>query len=126
MAGLPLRIHEPADRRRTSHPLSLLSIQSYLATYTLGEFRMSFWSWPTELRLLLIAGNPPSSTARPGVAQPLQDLRRRRRDRHRWYVRTLLFHVARTLRRATKSGFRDCADRHRIANEDHPAVWSAG
>ena len=36
----------------------LLSIQSYLATYTLGEFRMSFWSFgPTELRLLLMAGN---------------------------------------------------------------------
>jgi archaetidylinositol phosphate synthase len=36
----------------------LLSIQSYLATYTLGEFRMSFWSFgPTERRLLLIAGN---------------------------------------------------------------------
>jgi archaetidylinositol phosphate synthase len=36
----------------------LLSIQSYLATYTLGEFRMSFWSFgPTELRLLLITGN---------------------------------------------------------------------
>jgi archaetidylinositol phosphate synthase len=36
----------------------LLSIQSYLATYTLGEFRMSFWNFgPTELRLLLIAGN---------------------------------------------------------------------
>ena len=36
----------------------LLSIQSYLATYTLGEFRMSFWSFgPTELRLLLALGN---------------------------------------------------------------------
>src|SRR5438270_2186596 len=36
----------------------LLSIQSYLATYTLGEFRMSFWSFgPTELRLLLAIGN---------------------------------------------------------------------
>lgn len=36
----------------------LLSIQSYLATYTLGEFRMSFWSFgPTELRILLTAGN---------------------------------------------------------------------
>src|SRR5690348_5854456 len=36
----------------------LLSIQSYLATYTLGEFRMSFWSFgPTELRLLLVCGN---------------------------------------------------------------------
>jgi len=36
----------------------LLSIQSYLATYTLGEFRLSFWSFgPTELRILLVAGN---------------------------------------------------------------------
>jgi len=36
----------------------LLSIQSYLATYALGEFRMSFWSFgPTELRLLLVLGN---------------------------------------------------------------------
>ena len=36
----------------------LLSIQSYLAAYTLGEFRMSFWSFgPTELRLSLIIGN---------------------------------------------------------------------
>lgn len=36
----------------------LLSIQSYLATYTLGEFRLSFWSFgPTELRILLSAGN---------------------------------------------------------------------
>ena len=36
----------------------LLSIQCYLATYTLGEFRMSFWSFgPTELRVLLVAGN---------------------------------------------------------------------
>jgi archaetidylinositol phosphate synthase len=36
----------------------LLSIQSYLATHTLGEFRMSFWSFgPTELRLLLAFGN---------------------------------------------------------------------
>ena len=36
----------------------LLSIQSYLATYTLGEFRMSFWRFgPTELRVLLVLGN---------------------------------------------------------------------
>ena len=36
----------------------LLSIQSYLATYTLGEFQMSFWSFgPTELRILLAIGN---------------------------------------------------------------------
>lgn len=36
----------------------LLSVQSYLATYTIGEFRLSFWSFgPTELRALLAAGN---------------------------------------------------------------------
>jgi phosphatidylglycerophosphate synthase len=35
-----------------------LSIQSYLSTYTIGEFRLSFWSFgPTELRLLLAVGN---------------------------------------------------------------------
>src|ERR1700732_5176687 len=32
----------------------LLSIQSYLATYTLGQFQLSFWKFgPTELRILL-------------------------------------------------------------------------
>ena len=36
----------------------LLSIQSYLATYTIGEFQLSFWNFgPTELRILLAAGN---------------------------------------------------------------------
>jgi phosphatidylglycerophosphate synthase len=36
----------------------LLSIQSYLATHALGEFRLSFWRFgPTELRLLLAVGN---------------------------------------------------------------------
>ena len=36
----------------------MLSIQSYLATYALGEFRISFWHFgPTELRILLAAGN---------------------------------------------------------------------
>jgi archaetidylinositol phosphate synthase len=36
----------------------LLSIQSYLATYTLGEFHLSFWRCgPTELRILLAIGN---------------------------------------------------------------------
>jgi archaetidylinositol phosphate synthase len=36
----------------------LLSIQSYLATYSLGEFHLSFWRFgPTELRLLLVIGN---------------------------------------------------------------------
>ena len=36
----------------------LLSIEVYLATYTIGTFHLSFgWFGPTELRLLLIAGN---------------------------------------------------------------------
>jgi archaetidylinositol phosphate synthase len=36
----------------------VMSIQSYLATHALGEFRLSFWNFgPTELRLLLVAGN---------------------------------------------------------------------
>jgi len=36
----------------------VLSIQSYLATHTLGEFQLSFWRFgPTELRLLLAVGN---------------------------------------------------------------------
>src|ERR1700733_5159164 len=36
----------------------LLSIQSYLATYTIGEFHLSFWRFgPTELRILLAVGN---------------------------------------------------------------------
>ena len=36
----------------------VLSIQSYLATYTLGEFQLSFWKFgPTELRILLAFGN---------------------------------------------------------------------
>jgi archaetidylinositol phosphate synthase len=36
----------------------MLSIQSYLATHALGEFRLSFWRFgPTELRILLIGGN---------------------------------------------------------------------
>jgi len=35
-----------------------LSIQSYLATHTLGEFRLSFWGFgPTELRILLAVGS---------------------------------------------------------------------
>lgn len=36
----------------------VLSVQSYLATHTLGEFRLSFWRFgPTELRILLAVGN---------------------------------------------------------------------
>ena len=36
----------------------MLSIETYLATYTIGTFRLSHFGFgPTELRLLLIAGN---------------------------------------------------------------------
>ena len=36
----------------------MLSIQSYLATNALGEFRLSFWRFgPTEIRILLAVGN---------------------------------------------------------------------
>ncbi|HEY1754980.1 MAG TPA: CDP-alcohol phosphatidyltransferase family protein [Bryobacteraceae bacterium] len=36
----------------------LLSIEVYLATYTMGTFHLSFWSFgPTELRLLLAVGS---------------------------------------------------------------------
>lgn len=36
----------------------MLSLQSYLATYALGEFHLSFWRFgPTELRILLAIGN---------------------------------------------------------------------
>ena len=36
----------------------MLSLQSYLATHALGEFRLSFWRFgPTELRILLAMGN---------------------------------------------------------------------
>ena len=36
----------------------LLSIEAYLATYTVGKFHLSHWKFgPTELRVLLIAGN---------------------------------------------------------------------
>jgi archaetidylinositol phosphate synthase len=36
----------------------ILSIEVYLATYTLGVFQLSFWKFgPTELRLLLVTAN---------------------------------------------------------------------
>jgi len=36
----------------------ILSIETYLATYAIGQFHLSHWKFgPTELRLLLIAGN---------------------------------------------------------------------
>jgi hypothetical protein len=36
----------------------MLSIEVYLATYAIGVFHLSFWKFsPTELRILLMAGN---------------------------------------------------------------------
>ncbi|MFN7994412.1 MAG: CDP-alcohol phosphatidyltransferase family protein [Bryobacteraceae bacterium] len=36
----------------------MLSIQAYLATHALGTFQLSYWKFsPTELRMLLVAGN---------------------------------------------------------------------
>jgi archaetidylinositol phosphate synthase len=36
----------------------LLSIEIYLATYTIGTFHLSYWKFgPTELRILLVIGN---------------------------------------------------------------------
>jgi archaetidylinositol phosphate synthase len=36
----------------------MLSIEAYLATYTLGQFQLSYWKFgPTEIRMLLAAGN---------------------------------------------------------------------
>jgi archaetidylinositol phosphate synthase len=36
----------------------MLSIESYLATYTLGRFQLSYWKFgPTEIRILLVLGN---------------------------------------------------------------------
>lgn len=36
----------------------MLSIEAYLATYTLGRFQLSYWKFgPTELRILLAMGN---------------------------------------------------------------------
>ena len=36
----------------------MLSIEVYLATYTIGTFHLSFWKFsPTELRILLMIGN---------------------------------------------------------------------
>ena len=36
----------------------MLSIEAYLATYTLGRFQLSYWKFgPTEIRILLAVGN---------------------------------------------------------------------
>src|SRR5882757_9123027 len=59
MGGLALSGYmEPALAIALLIAFLLLSIQSYLATYTMGEFHLSFWRFgPTELRILLAVGN---------------------------------------------------------------------
>jgi len=59
MAGLALSGHmHPWIAIGLLVAFLMLSIQSYLATHALGEFRISFWRFgPTELRLLLAIGN---------------------------------------------------------------------
>jgi phosphatidylglycerophosphate synthase len=59
MAGLALSGYmHPAIAIGLLIAFLMLSIQSYLATHALGEFRISFWRFgPTELRILLAIGN---------------------------------------------------------------------
>ncbi len=59
LAGLSLSgLMHPAVAAGVLVAYLLLSIEIYLATYTLGTFHMSFWKFgPTELRILLAVGN---------------------------------------------------------------------
>jgi archaetidylinositol phosphate synthase len=59
MGGLALsRIMQPWIAIGLLVAFLMLSIQSYLTTHALGEFRLSFWGFgPTELRILLAIGN---------------------------------------------------------------------
>ncbi|MGA8272553.1 MAG: CDP-alcohol phosphatidyltransferase family protein [Candidatus Sulfotelmatobacter sp.] len=59
MAGLALSgyIH-PAIAIGMLVAFLMLSIEAYLATYTLGQFQLSYWKFgPTEIRILLACGN---------------------------------------------------------------------
>jgi phosphatidylglycerophosphate synthase len=58
MAGLALSgyVH-PAIAFGMLVAFLMLSIEAYLATYTLGQFQLSYWKFgPTEIRLLLALG----------------------------------------------------------------------
>jgi len=59
MGGLALSSHmHPVIASGLLIGFLLLSIQSYLATYAIGVFHLSFWRFgPTELRILLAIGN---------------------------------------------------------------------
>lgn len=51
-------LYAAVDRRQSAGWLPHAFDSAYLATHTLGEFRLSFWRFgPTELRLLLAVGN---------------------------------------------------------------------
>ena len=61
----------------------LLSIEIYLATYTIGTFHLSYWRFgPTELRILLVIGNlfalwrPYAIIAGPGISAVRCGIRR--------------------------------------------------
>jgi phosphatidylglycerophosphate synthase len=59
LAGLGLSLYM-SERIATGLIIAyfILSIEVYLATYTIGTFHLSFWKLsPTELRLLLMIGN---------------------------------------------------------------------
>jgi len=59
MAGLALSgLMTPAITAAFLVAYLLLSIEIYLATYTIGTFHLSYWKFgPTELRILLSIGN---------------------------------------------------------------------
>jgi phosphatidylglycerophosphate synthase len=59
MAGLAVSGYvQPAIAFGLLITFLMLSIEAYLATYTLGEFQLSYWRFgPTEIRILLAVGN---------------------------------------------------------------------
>ena len=59
MAGLALSGYlHPAIALGMLIAFLMLSIEAYLATYTLGQFQLSYWKFgPTEIRILLAYGN---------------------------------------------------------------------
>jgi phosphatidylglycerophosphate synthase len=59
MAGLAVSGYvQPAIAFGLLITFLMFSIEAYLATYTLGEFQLSYWKFgPTEIRILLAVGN---------------------------------------------------------------------
>ena len=53
-----VRLHDLVGGCGAALSFYLLSINAYLATYTLGTFPLSYWKFsPTEIRILLAVGN---------------------------------------------------------------------